>query len=432
MAFLPWFLSILSLVAFARIVFLKKSIDQSWLLVTSLDEAAEALASAINAFKDELKPLEKARRALGTIKGEYTKIQKRYTKSLGRLKAWEERLQRYYVGVGTVDRNIFEMKCGPSDLDEKESELARVKESINRLVRDKKACVCKLGDDIVVNNKRSEAKKFINREIKLRLRCFDNEVKVTLAIVNWNNINRLCERLWEAFDIVNARGLIVKTELQKPYLEANMKLLLLTYEVAQIKRAIKEREREELAFQRAAEREDEKIRRAAEVAEEARARMESLVASELARFDQMTHEQRELLDLHREELAILREREARSVSMAQLTRSGYVYVITNVASFGSGVTKIGMTRRVNPFERVIELGDASVPELFEVKAFYFTEDAPALEKVLHQMYADKRINLVNLRKEFFYVDPDDVVENMDLLIDKYVFERIDPKSIWVS
>ena len=60
--------------------------------------------------------------------------------------------------------------------------------------------------------------------------------------------------------------------------------------------------------------------------------------------------------------------------MAQLTKSGYVYVISNPSSFGAGVTKIGMTRRLNPHDRVKELGDASVPEFFDVHAFYFTEN----------------------------------------------------------
>lgn len=108
------------------------------------------------------------------------------------------------------------------------------------------------------------------------------------------------------------------------------------------------------------------------------------------------------------------ERYQRSVSMAQLTRSGIVYIISNVGSFGEGVYKIGMTRRSVPMERVIELGDASVPFPFNVHAFIYSNDAPSLENQLHQRFADRRVNDLNFRKEFFRVE---LSEIKDALID---------------
>ena len=98
----------------------------------------------------------------------------------------------------------------------------------------------------------------------------------------------------------------------------------------------------------------------------------------------------------------------RALSRAQLTRSGHVYVISNVGSFGEGTLKIGMTRRLDPMDRVKELGDASVPFGFDVHAMIYSEDAPALESTLHKTFSDRRVNLVNMRKEFFLVDLDDV------------------------
>src|SRR6185437_7542280 len=95
------------------------------------------------------------------------------------------------------------------------------------------------------------------------------------------------------------------------------------------------------------------------------------------------------------------DRKAKAIARAQLTKSGHVYVLSNIGSFGEGVYKIGMTRRLDPFERVDELGDASVPFPFDVHAIIFSEDAPGLENKLHRAFAHRRVNLVNARKEYF-------------------------------
>lgn len=116
-------------------------------------------------------------------------------------------------------------------------------------------------------------------------------------------------------------------------------------------------------------------------------------------------------------LARAEERRERALSMAQQTRCGYVYVISNIGSFGEGVYKIGMTRRVNPIDRVHELGDASVPFRFDVHAMIYTEDAPGLESALHRKFNDRRINLDNFKKEFFRVSLDEIrseVESMGI------------------
>lgn len=102
------------------------------------------------------------------------------------------------------------------------------------------------------------------------------------------------------------------------------------------------------------------------------------------------------------------ERHQRAVSMAQITRAGYVYIISNEGSFGKGIYKIGMTRRPEPMQRVIELGDASVPFPFQVHAFIYSQDAPALEADLHRHFATCRVNNQNLRKEFFRVELEEI------------------------
>jgi hypothetical protein len=96
----------------------------------------------------------------------------------------------------------------------------------------------------------------------------------------------------------------------------------------------------------------------------------------------------------------------RAKSRAQMTKSGYVYVLSNIGSFGDDVYKIGMTRRLEPMDRVKELGDASVPFPFDVHMMISSDDAPTLENTLHREFHRQRVNRANFRKEYFRVDLD--------------------------
>jgi hypothetical protein len=113
-----------------------------------------------------------------------------------------------------------------------------------------------------------------------------------------------------------------------------------------------------------------------------------------------------------EEKRVLEAKFQRATSQAQITRAGYIYVISNLGSFGEGVCKIGMTRRLEPMDRVVELGDASVPFRFDVHTLAFVEDAPRLEKAIHNVFSSKRVNKDNFRKEFFFVSPEEVMAEM--------------------
>ena len=106
-------------------------------------------------------------------------------------------------------------------------------------------------------------------------------------------------------------------------------------------------------------------------------------------------------------------------------KAGYVYVISNIGSFGKDVVKIGMTRRLEPMDRIKELGDASVPFSFDVHALVFSEDAISLENTLHRVFFFMCINMVNLRKEFFYVAPHEVKEELVKLDEKYLLDFVE-------
>ena len=108
-------------------------------------------------------------------------------------------------------------------------------------------------------------------------------------------------------------------------------------------------------------------------------------------------------------------------------KAGYVYIISNIGAFGENVYKIGMTRRLEPMDRIDELGDASVPFDFDVHALIFSDDAPALEAALHKAFDNRKVNMINQRREFFRVPLDEIEAVVKKNYDKTVeFIRIPP------
>jgi hypothetical protein len=376
-----------------------------------------------NEIRVLFKPLEDISKVNDQKKKTYAKLQDSYQTELRQLRSDEELLSQYELGVGTIDKAVYTKIKDTRNLDELEMALSEVENDIKASVKNKTACICHYGNDVVVNNRRSEAKKLFNREIKLRIRCIDNDVKSAIALADWNNINRLVMRIRRNYSEINSSGEIVKTIIQKEYLELKIRELRLSYEIFQLKSDLKEEEREERRRIREAEREESKIKEAAEKAQTDRIRMEDLIQQELAKLQDSNQEQRDLL----EKLIILKEKEKRAVSMAQLTRSGYVYIISNPLAFGDDICKIGMTRRVDPNERVHELSGASVPDHYIVHGFVFSDDAPKLEKELHDTFSSERVNLVNKRKEFFSVKPEIVIEKIN---DLYPDLIVSPSNLY--
>jgi hypothetical protein len=354
----------------------------------------------------------------------FKEMQSCYADNRISLQANKEKWALYDLGVGTIDLANYKPAQLASSVSVLEKDLSSSREKIKDNVRSKSACTC--DEEWWADGSRAEGRKITNREIKFRLRSFDNTCKAALALVDWNNINRLKTRINLSFEEINASGKYTSVYLQESYLELRLHELELKYALDQAKQQKKEEERERRQLHREAEREEKRILLAVEESKKDREFHEVLVAQELEKIKALSGEgladMEDKIALHRQELRDLIEKESRALSLAQQTRAGYVYVISNMKSFGGEMCKIGMTRRVDPSERVKELGDASVPELFDVHAFAYSEDAPKLEKHLHEKFSDRRVNLVNSRKEFFFVPPKDVIDviggfkNVDLAI----------------
>lgn len=358
-------------------------------------------------------PVVTLKKEVSALSKTYSDLQEQYKDKRSTLQNFESIINTYNLGVGTIDVTPYTPLHDTRDVSVLEENLEKVKEKAKALVSAKRACISRLPSGIAINGRKGAAKTFVNREIRLRIRCLDNEVKAAIAEVEWNNINRLIQRIQNKYQEINDESKLVKIFLEREYLDIKVIELRLNYEIKQLKANLKEEEREERQRIREEQRDEERLKNDLAKAEHDRARMEKLVEKELAKISEATEAQKEKLALHQKELELLRAKETRAMSLAQQTRSGYVYIISNTVSFGEGICKIGMTRRLDPNDRVKELGDASVPELFTVHAFIYTEDAPTLEKYFHDSFKDRRVNLVNRRKEFFRLLPEDALKALE-------------------
>lgn len=223
-----------------------------------------------------------------------------------------------------------------------------------------------------------------------------------------------CElmRLQRAVELSMSLGVKMKFKddymlLKMEELELNYKMQLAKERDREARKKANERRKEEIRAQKEYERELKRAQKDEETARQALKRARLLADVEAAGSTEMTRLQKKIEQLEAA-LQDARQRAERALSMAQQTRCGYVYVISNIGSFGEDVYKIGMTRRLDPMERVNELGDASVPFPFDVHAMIYSEDAPALEAALHRAFESRKVNMVNGRKEFFRVSLEEI------------------------
>lgn len=254
------------------------------------------------------------------------------------------------------------------------------------------------------NNSAAKGKKFVKDMSKLMLRSYNAEAENCVKTVKAGNLAPAQKRLSTAVDQIARLGTMINLQITPYYHRLRLAELELASRHMQALQAEKESERaqrEELREQRKAEQE---LR-----AERARLDKERQhYANALAALE--ANGDTEGAERMRQQIADADKAIADVDYRAANARAGYVYVISNVGSFGPEVVKIGMTRRLVPQERVDELGDASVPFRFDVHALFFAADAVALETALHQHFADRRINRVNLRREYFRATPAEVLE----------------------
>lgn len=335
-----------------------------------------------------------ARREIEILRKMYSEKREVFDRLTKEVAVFDERLAFAEMG-------LYEPHFEFSDSEEFKAEIERVRVFQKRLVENGDAVVCRA--EWSVDGSRTKGKTMTKKNIKLTLRAFNGECDAAISNIRWNNAVAMQNRITkvrEQLDKLNESNTILITD---EYLKAKLRELRLTHE----HREKLKQEKEERAEAARVAREEQKLLRDLENAQAEEERYEGLLAkakTEAARIQGLRLEAfNEQVRMLERNLAEAQAKALRAKAMAEKTSSGFVYIISNVGSFGEDVVKIGLTRRLDPLDRVRELGDASVPFVFDTHAIIYSDNAPVLERALHMEFEAVRINTQNSRKEFFRV-----------------------------
>jgi hypothetical protein len=385
-------------------------------------EEIEKLKSQIEKYKPiidieaEAKTTEENLNKLNT---DYQTALEIYTKLLKEVSLYETKLDLIEFGV-------YEPIYDFDKSDEYRIEQEKIIEIQKQLISSEKAAICAVA--WIIDGNKAKGKASIKRYIKLALRAFNGECESLIAKVKWNNVNQIKERIKKSFATINKISESQQVTIQNEYLELKLKELALEYEF-HLKR---QKEKEELRAAQEELREEEIARREFEQAQKEAEREEANYekALEKARKEiglaigKKYEKIKAQIEKLEQELKEAHNKKERAMSMAQQTKRGHVYIISNIGSFGEQVYKIGMTRRLEPTDRIRELGDASVPFHFDIHAMIYSEDARTLENELHKSFTHKKVNMLNYRKEFFKVTLDEIEQKIKEIGLETEFKRL--------
>lgn len=403
------------LILLITIILLFSALSNRKKLLKELNEQIKKHLHDLERFKPILdieEKVELTKSELDTLKLELSELKSSYLEKREVFKKLSEEIQLYESDIEFFDFGVYKPQFNFNDSDEYKE---HIKENISKqkdLIKQKNAAICEI--PWTVNGSVKKGEVMTNRNIRLTLRAFNGECDSLMAKVKWNNVNKIEERIRKADKALEKMNASNRIYITTEYLQLKLDQLHLTYEMEHKKQEEKEEQsriREEMREEEIARREIEKAQQEAEK-EEAR----YLKALEKAKKDvqkatgEKVNKLNEQIELLMKQLENAQSEKARAISRAQITKSGHVYIISNIGSFGDKIYKIGMTRRLDPMDRVKELGDASVPFRFDVHAIIYSDNAPELEAQLHKEFDKKRVNMVNYRKEYFKVSLNEIEE----------------------
>jgi len=370
------------------------------------------------------------------LKEQYDKYMSEITKQKSLIVAYNDEINELNSNINGLKKSIitfsdeilvqdfglYEPRYSFINADSYKAELTNIRNMQKSMIKDGSAVSGNA--DWQVNGSAVRGRKMIKDMQKLLLRAFNSECDEIINKVKYNNYDSSVKKMERSFNAIAKLGVTMAISITSDYYDLKIQELQLALEY-QIQ---KQREKEEKAELRAQQREEARLQK--ELKEQRKN-----IDKERKHYEQalsnINHQISTASDDNIEDLNQKKEEIIQSLSEIDTKikdidyreanqKAGYVYVISNIGSFGEGIYKIGMTRRLNPQDRVDELGDASVPFKFDVHAMIFSEDAPALEAALHRAFEDRKLNLVNQRREFFRVSLDEIKDVVKNNFDKTV------------
>lgn len=394
------------------------------------DKANQEIESLKNLLTPEMQEADALQKMVASLKEEKKELGETITRMNGAVAALDKEISDKKELIITLDDEILFQEFGLYKPRYEFANSTEYKVKLNS-VRELQKEMIKAGTavtgttDWTVNNSAAQGKKMVKDMQKLFLRAFNSDCDEAISKVKYNNFDASLKKITASRDAISKLGTIMSLSISMKYYNLKVEELALAFEYQQKKQEEKEEQkmlREQMREEAKLQREIEEARKTVEKekrhysnaldrAERAYAAAKNDVDKEIWK-EKLDELQAHLIEIEKN-LADIDYREANK-------RAGYVYIISNIGSFGEDVYKIGMTRRLDPQDRVDELGDASVPFNFDVHAMIFSDDAPRLEAALHNEFADRKINMVNHRREFFHVTLDEIEAAVKKNFDKSV------------
>lgn len=323
------------------------------------------------------------------------------------IQAYKNELKNYEYEVSFKEGMILDQWAEIYGFKEAGQKLKEARQKTKSLIESEKAAM----SEYVEYERRKTAINFL-------VELFNTKVDIILSKIKHDNYDKLKQQIIDTYHIVNNLGSAFRnTKITAEYLNARLEELKWGTIVAKIRyeeREEQKRIREQIREEERARKERERALKEAQKEEEMLKKAMALVEKQMKEAAEKEKEKlMEEMEKLKQKLQKAEEKSQRAKSMAELTKSGHVYIISNIGSFGENVYKVGMTRRLDPMDRIRELGDASVPFPFDVHAIIYSDNAPALENKLHRFLEDKRLNKVNPRKEFFKVTLQEIKDFLD-------------------
>lgn len=368
------------------------------------DYKNKVISEADEQVRNKNREIAEIERKISELRNDYSEKYRVFEKLMHEIDVYNEKNEIY-------DYGLYEPHFEFDTSERYKDRINEIREKQKMLVKSKSAAQCQTEwsvTDRYGHSSRTEGRKHTNRILKLMLRAFNGECDAIVVDARWNNFPKMRERLDKSFEKINELGAPHTAYITDRYRNLKQEELRLAYEY----REKLYREREEQRAIREQMREDEKVledikRKQKEIERKEKEQAEFQKKLDKA-YDEGKNEKVKEYEDKIAELKKLIDEGQRSISMAQQTKAGHVYIISNIGSFGENVYKIGVTRRLNPMDRINELSSASVPFRFDVHAIIKSENAVELEGKLHKYFDEKRVNLINTKKEFFFVTLEDI------------------------
>lgn len=400
-------------------------------------------AAVLEMMSPEQKDLINLQEQLRQAKDQHNQLMENIAKAASDLRQIYDSVESRKKQIINLDEQIMLQEFGLYEprfkfctAEEYKVQLAVIREKQKNAIKNKMATTG--SPNWSLNGSTAQGQKMLKDVQKLLLRAFNSECDELVDKLKYNNYPQSVKKIMTSWETISKLGAAISISITTYYRDLKFEELSLALEYQQKKQAEKEEQKE----LRESLREQARLQKELEDERKKLEKEQSHYQNAFQKILQQIESFKDSDDAYL--LAKKTEIEARlteiTTAITQIDyrqanqKAGYVYVISNVGSFGEGVYKIGMTRRLDPIERIDELSDASVPFNFDVHAMIFSEDAPKLEAALHNAFSDKKVNMVNTRREFFNVTLDEIKSVIKKNYDKTAefADVADAEQYWIS